>query len=75
MKESFKEKFLGSDAMMVVYLTLFLGWIMSFFVSLILGSIVEFFSWEINDHYLLLSSFAIGHAITAGMAAKQVYED
>ena len=35
--ESFKEKFLGSDAMMVVYITLFLGWIMSFFVSLILG--------------------------------------
>ena len=70
-----KESFISSDAVMVFIVTLSLGWIISCFVWMFAGVAIEFMSWEYNERYLILVSFAIGHSITAGIVAKQVYED
>lgn len=70
-----KESFLSSDAVMVFIVTLAVGWIISGFVWMFAGLAIEFMSWEINDGYFVIFSVAVGYSITAGIVAKQVYED
>jgi len=56
-------------------LTLFCGLITSSFVWLILGVLVEYFDIYIEAKWLGLLSVMLGYSLTAGLAAKQIYED
>jgi hypothetical protein len=56
-------------------LTLFCGLIVSSLVWLILGVLVEYLNIDIEAKWLGLLSVMLGYALTAGLAAKQIYED
>jgi hypothetical protein len=56
-------------------LTLFCGLITSSLVWLILGVLVEYFDIYIEAKWLGLISIILGYSLTAGLAAKQIYEN
>lgn len=48
---------------------------LSGFLWIILGTIIEFLNFEINTKYFGIFCVVVGHSITASLIAKYIYND